>query len=792
MKTRIALGLFTVAFLVASSLSADPRPALEKRAVEIVPLLSDEPVSFGGPVTDRAAWGKIAAGEYGARILAQAEKLVQSDPEPLPDELFLDYSRTGKRLSWEEAFGRNRERLKYLALAECLENRGRFLPALGKVIDLFCSLKTWEKPAHDAKLDNFYGRREDIDLESSSLAFELALVLRLLPGKLPAATADRIRKNIDARVLSPYRDMVYGRIRENSWMRANHNWNAVCHAGVVGAALTLPLPKSERAVYIAAAEQYLPYYIAGFGDDGYCVEGADYWNYGFGHYLMLAEMIGGATGGRIDFLAGPKLRRIAEYGFAIELAPGAAPAFADADPSVVPDRRLLAFLKARLGLPEAIVDPDGSAALSGPLQQALFFLFPSSAEPFPAAARDDPPPPRSYFEDAGVLVCRPAAGSSGVLSAAIKGGRNAGNHSHADTGTFVVAAGSDIVLTDPGAEVYTARTFSDRRFESKLINSWGHPVPVVAGRLQAVGPQAAAKVLAYHPTDKADAYVLDLTACYPVPDLKSLVREFVFSRAGDGEVDVKDSVTGATPETFETALVTYGAVRVVAKNGLVVLGRSGAVSVDIDAAGAPFTVKVEPIDEETRTGTKPTRIGIVLSSPVVNASVSVRVRPWRPAGAGLLPNGGFEYGDWGWTMGRNGMARVERGRKAAGDGAGEAALFIKDDSATDGSSVYSAPVAVREKTAYVLTGKVLLVDGADCGVYVKFFDKDGRLLGTGEDQLNVAPKAVAASLRGAYSPWHFEFTTPPGCAELAVWVHSYNAAKVTLYLDDLTLAKKGE
>jgi hypothetical protein len=62
-------------------------------------------------------------------------------------------------------------------------------------------------------------------------------------------------------------------------------------------------------------------------------------------------------------------------------------------------------------------------------------------------------------------------------------------------GSFVVAVAGDTPLLDPGSEVYTARTFSARRYESQVLNSYGHPVPLVAGQLQRTGRKAEARVL---------------------------------------------------------------------------------------------------------------------------------------------------------------------------------------------------------------------------------------------------------------------------------------------------------
>jgi len=97
-------------------------------------------------------------------------------------------------------------------------------------------------------------------------------------------------------------------------------------------------------------------------------------------------------------------------------------------------------------------------------------------------------------------------------------------------GSFVVALGRSTPLVDPGAEVYTARTFSGRRYESKLLNSFGHPVPRIAGQLQRTGRKAAAGVLRTDWTDAADTLVLDLRSAYAVTDWRSCSGRFV-SRA---------------------------------------------------------------------------------------------------------------------------------------------------------------------------------------------------------------------------------------------------------------------
>ena len=109
---------------------------------------------------------------------------------------------------------------------------------------------------------------------------------------------------------------------------------------------------------------------------------------------------------------------------------------------------------------------------------------------------------------------------------------------------------------DPGKEVYTARTFSDRRYESKMINSYGHPVPVVDGALQREGGAFKAKVLRTEFSDERDTIEYDLTKAYKTANLKSLIRKVVFDRKKN-TVEVEDDVEFVKPSSFEVPIVTY-------------------------------------------------------------------------------------------------------------------------------------------------------------------------------------------------------------------------------------------
>lgn len=612
----------------------------QNRIEYITALLPKKPAGFGSPIADRAAWEKLAKNDSFQNIIIEAENLLKTPIPEQTDDLYLDFSRTGNRTRWQRVSGSRRGRVRTLTLAECLENKGRFMPAFEEIIRVLCSERTWVMPAHDSKLTNFNETSIDIDLGSSALAWSLATADYLLTDKLSPEVRRLIRENLDRRIFEPYQDMVLGKREKNWWMTGTNNWNAVCLAGVTGSALALLDSPHQRAFFIAAAENYSKNYLDGFTEDGYCSEGLDYWNYGFGYYIMLSEMIYQATNGKVDLLQDNKARQAATFGSNIEIINGIYPAFADCSINAQPSSKLMYFVSRRFGLglrswglsPWEQINP---VSAGGSLYESMMYSFPNSASR--AALSKEPsqsPGIRSWFDQAGVLISRPGPNSSSRLAVALKGGHNQEHHNHNDVGSFVVVFEDKPLLLDPGGEIYTARTFSSRRYESNVLNSFGHPVPVVAGKLQQTGRQAQGRVINQTFTDSADTLVLDISSAYDVPELKKLERKFVYSRGACGSLCVTDEVIFSRPCEFGTALITFDSWKQTSPSSLIVYDSGKALRVDIKVTGADFGIRTETIQEDVSARKQPTRLGINLSQLVTYALVSITITPTEESSKG--------------------------------------------------------------------------------------------------------------------------------------------------------------
>lgn len=614
----------------ASKKAGPPLVIDQKRVAEIAALLPAKPQGVGRPLADRKAWeALLATGNYKS-LLREAEKLSKAPIPEVPDELYLEFSKTGNRTHYQNAEGKRRARLPVLVTAECLENKGRFLPAIEALLQAICDEKSWTLPAHDRSLLNFKGEEIDIDLWSSAMGWELATTQSWLGVKLSDATRQRIRGELERRIFKPYRSSLATGKPRLWWVVGTNNWNAVCTAGVIGTALATLESRDERAIYVAAAEQSNAYFLSGFTADGYCSEGLGYWDYGFGHFVLLAETVRQATGEKLDWMQNDKVRTVAQFSTKLELLPGLYPAFADCSTGSRPDTLIMGYVSRRYGFGWSDWEQSAFGPKAGPLGSLFtqgLYRFDNSAlraKPAPAAAQQIAL--RDFFSEAGILICRTPEASAGGLAAALKGGHNAEHHNHNDVGSFVVAVGRSLPLLDPGAEVYTARTFSSRRYDSNLLNSFGHPVPRVAGQLQHEGRSREAKILAAEFTPAADKYVLDLRAAYDVPTLKTLVRTFVFSRAGGGRLTVTDEVEFTSPQSFGTALLTFGPWQKLADGRLLFGAQPDALTVSLQAEGGTLALQVAEIREDSTSHKTPIRVGIDFTAPVTKARIIADIR----------------------------------------------------------------------------------------------------------------------------------------------------------------------
>jgi hypothetical protein len=628
-RMKLALRAVLTAWVVAAA-GQPLKPLDEGRVAAVAGMVPAHARGVGKQITDRAAWANFAKLPHAPGIVAEAERIA-AEPIPVqPEEYYFDYSKTGDRDRWQRIAFERRNRLAPLVIAECIEDHGRFIKSIVEYTSAFCEEPSWVWPAHDRSLATYRGKAMYVDLGAAELGWQMATTRWLLADRLPAELTKRIEENVVRRIVEPYRK-AYRLETPLNWMTITNNWNAVCHSGVVGACLATVDDRRTRAEFIVSAEQCMNYFLSGFTADGYCSEGLGYWNYGFGHFVTLTENVYQHTGGGVDFMLRPDTRAPAAFGARIMIINGVAPAFADCEvyPEAAPQIVWYGNKRFGLGL-KGIEELSRIKPARRYLSEEVLYRSIDVAELEKRAPKDggtveDVAGLRTWFDRAGILISRPAVGSDCRMGVALKGGHNAEHHNHNDLGSYVVVIGRKCMLLDPGREQYTARTFSAKRYESKLLNSYGHSVPVVAGQLQREGAAARAKVVRTAFTPEKDTIVFDLTSAYPVAELARLERTFEYSRAGKGSLMVSDHVTFKSPQLFGTAMITLGKWSKQADGTLLVREGTEAAVVTIDAGGAKYAVAGEEIKENAPV--TPTRIGVDLEGKVGEATVRVTITP---------------------------------------------------------------------------------------------------------------------------------------------------------------------
>ncbi len=570
-------------------------------------------------------------------VMAEAEAATQLPDADLEEfeRLHRRFLQDGNRSEWEAFIRPFRRSLRPLVLAECIERSGRFLPVIEARIADQLRWPTWVASAHDRSGKNLSGEIVQVDLYAAIQAAEIAASLLILEDQIDPQLAADARTELRRRILGPFRRELEGRQEASRWLTASHNWSAVCMKGIAFVAIVASETPHDRAWHFAAIEDRIENFLSGFESDGLCTEGVGYWDYGYGRFIMLSELLRRATGGGIDLFARPQSISAARFPFAMEMSPGRYPAFGDCDLNIVPSPAWMWYIDRRLGL--EFVDPAGIYTdwqqVPGLAGQLLFLdtqAFPQAdVQLDKAAARLWQDPLRGYFPVGDIFVVRSAA--QGSLAASIKGRHNDDHHNHNDVGSFVVSLDGVPLLCDPGREFYNAKSFNpEYRYQSPVYNSYGHPVPVVAGQLQGTGREFRAEVVQRKTSKRRDRIVLDLIQAYSVPSLQALTRTLEFDRKKSC-VTVADSVSFTQPESFETALITYGQIQ---RDGSTLTfsdqGQTLVVTVSIDGAEPVFNETVLDADWLDRWPNKlpgpPTRIGIACDRPVQNAVVRLDIR----------------------------------------------------------------------------------------------------------------------------------------------------------------------
>ena len=561
----------------------------------------------------RTAWGALPQ-DARDRILALAAEYADREVPNLPATLYLEYRRVGNRNRYQDVWMQRRAVLNGLALAECVEGKGRFLDPLANVAWAICEESSWTWPAHIGRQKAGVGLPDTTEpivaLFSAETASSLAWVVYLLEDQLDEVSPQicrRIRREIDERILTPYLER-----DDFGWMgfgggRRPNNWNPWINSNVLAAALLMERDEARRVALVHKNLRCLDRFFVPYPSGGSCDEGPSYWGRAGASLFENLELLHSATGGKFDVYDDPVVQEMGRYIYRMHVAGSDFVCVGDCD--VIPDPpRDLIFRYGERIKDARMQDLAGSGQVGeelwgearGPwsMMRILYALFNLSNL---RSAEASPPLLRDVWQgdaEMQLMVARDAAGTTDGLFVAAWGGHNGQSHNHNDVGNYVVYQNGRPVLIDVGRPTYTRQTFSSDRYEIWAMQSAYHNLPTVNGRMQEVGTKYAAGDVTYEGDDVAAELRLNLAPAYPESaGIASWVRAIRLVR-GDS-VQVTDDFT-LREESSEIVqhLMTPCEVEILGEGRLRFLDKKAGTDVLIRYSPSHLRVEVETIDLE--------------------------------------------------------------------------------------------------------------------------------------------------------------------------------------------------
>jgi len=522
-------------------------------------------------------------------IKVEAEMLGK---EPLRELSFFNFTRfrdTGSRLEYEKHYFNKRKRLNTFAFMCLLEpDQSKYLKELHEVIWSICNEYSWCLPAHlkdrpemveeidFLKLTEQQGYT--IDLFSAETAFALSEIYRLTQDVLDPLIKKRILQEVHNRIFTPFQHQSY------FWETSTHNWAAVCAGSIGAAALHLITDQQLLAGILERVMNTLHYYLKGFNDDGGCLEGYGYWQYGFGFYVYFADLLKVKTAGNVDLFDHDKVHKIALFQQKCFIHNKKVVNFSDSTEDATVFLGLSHYLSSiypEIEVPKnelrASYVEDHCSRWAPAIRNLLWFDERKRGQEWQDATY--------YLNDSQWLISR----NNGYVFAC-KGGHNDEPHNHNDIGHFILQSKGETFLKDLGSGMYCEAYFSEKRYEFLCNGSQGHSVPIINNQLQKDGPEYCARIIDQLQQDEEHMLEMDLAKAYEVSDINSLVRRFVWKKVNKPKLVLTDTYTfSSTPDSIVERFITPVLSLSYESDGIVLTGDQ-SIKISYDSSLLDLTV----------------------------------------------------------------------------------------------------------------------------------------------------------------------------------------------------------
>ncbi len=463
--------------------------------------------------------------------------------EAIPFSLFRRFEEDGNRSEFEKAYFSRRRKLLAYALEYWLFGDAEILACLQDIMWAILDEYTWSLPAHLSGTGLSKVQRDGtytVDLFAAETGHALAETLALVGDDIHPIVKSRVHYEIERRVLS----RTYEKENEFFWYSTTNNWSAVC-SGSVGMTAIYEISDTERlAHFIECTLSTLENFYRGFPDDGACLEGLGYWEYGFGYFMYFADMLYRRTEGEIDLFDDPHIKNAAFFYTKVFFKGARTVSFSDGATRGKCSCGAISVLSEhypdfKIPSPEYIsfhYSGGAEARFALTLRNLICRRFDTAESKLDVTGTHKLPCAQWYI----------SSSKTGVGIAA-KAGNNNEPHNHNDIGSFLIYKNGESIIADIGSGEYTRKYFSPERYTLFCNSSASHSVPIINGAYQSAGKEFAASDVSV--TDSG--LRADISGAYADRSLSSLVRDISFD-AERGFVKIRDSFVFSEDPTSVT------------------------------------------------------------------------------------------------------------------------------------------------------------------------------------------------------------------------------------------------
>ncbi len=545
----------------------------------------DKNASLSHKLSDRDYWNSLD-GEFYSWLKGMDEyKKTAYNILNISD--YIKYFTEGNRIVFEAPYFNRRSELMRLYFMEAIKNNGEYFDDILNLTWAILEETIWSVPAHKKHSGNDdvipHEGTPSLELFTAETAGILTTVYYTFKEKFDEISpefGERIKRKVKNEIYLPYIE------KDLNWMgfgRIPNNWNPWISSNVVKCVINLKEYTELEYKVLARSVFIINKYISNYPQDGGCDEGAGYWSHAGGSFIIYTDIMNKITGGKMNLAEFEKIQNLAEFYMKVYTSKEHILGFSDTILNygqcwpfmwyvgkVMNNDKIKAFAKHNFLSSPSLENIEVSRSSSS----RIVFIGEALAQ-IKDFNKEYNFEKDVYYDSIKTMVAREKETAPFGLFLAAKMNHNKESHNHLDTGSFIVYKNEVPFLVDAGNKTYTAKTFSDKRYEIWNTRSIFHSIPVIGGCEEKLGENCRGENVIYENSSISG----ELKSAYREDFIKSFKRKISLDREKK-QVVLEDSFSLEEEQNIEFIFITPANVTISDKIYLENQGEKLAISFD--------------------------------------------------------------------------------------------------------------------------------------------------------------------------------------------------------------------